>query len=120
MLEWSCHPGRAQGAGEGVGGWAEGSLCPQVRRYRKLLLEKCLCSLRAPSSTSMPSEAMGALGKILAELREGDMGSFLDAVSEQCRAFFDSVSPRESLAGPWASVTVGAPQMPAQGESEHF
>lgn len=88
-----------------------------MRRYRKLLLEKCLCSLREPSSTSVPSEAMEALAKILAELREGDMGSFFDAVSEQCRAFFDNVSPQESLAGPWASV--GAPQMPAQGESEH-
>ncbi|XP_032968339.1 maestro heat-like repeat-containing protein family member 2A, partial [Rhinolophus ferrumequinum] len=69
----------------------------KVRRYRKLLLEKCLCSLREPSSTSMSSEAMEALAKILAELREGDMGSFFDAVSEQCRAFFDSESEQLRL-----------------------
>lgn len=43
---------------------------------------------------------MEALAKVLAELREGDMGSSFDAISEQCRAFFDSVSPRQSRAGP--------------------
>lgn len=97
MLEWSSP---REGTGRGGGRGAEGSLCPQVRRYRKLLLEKCLCSLREPSSTSVPSEAMEALAKVLAELRDGDMGSFFDAISEQCRAFFDHVSPQESLAGP--------------------
>lgn len=73
---------------------------PQVRQYRKLLLEKCLCSLRDPGGTSVPSEGMEALTKILAELREGDVGSFFNAISEQCRSFFDNVSRDDSLAGP--------------------
>lgn len=83
---------------------------PQVRQYRKLLLEKCLCALREPGGTGVPSEGMEALARILAELREGDLGSSFDAISEQCRAFFDNVSAEESLAGPSA----GGPQMPAQ------
>uniref|UniRef100_A0A8C3YTQ9 Maestro heat like repeat family member 2A n=1 Tax=Catagonus wagneri TaxID=51154 RepID=A0A8C3YTQ9_9CETA len=64
----------------------------KVRQYRKLLLEKCLCSLRGPVSTSVTSEGMEALAKVLAELREGDMGSAFDAISERCRAFFDNES----------------------------
>ncbi|XP_037380153.1 maestro heat-like repeat-containing protein family member 2A [Talpa occidentalis] len=64
----------------------------KVRRYRKLLLDKCLCSLREPGSTSVTSEGMEALAKILAQLREGDMGCFFDAISERCRAFFDNES----------------------------
>ncbi|XP_008136942.3 maestro heat-like repeat-containing protein family member 2A [Eptesicus fuscus] len=64
----------------------------KVRQYRKLLLEKCLYSLRDARSTSVPSEGMEALAKILAELREGDVGSFFDAISEQCRSFFDNES----------------------------
>nr|XP_044607410.1 maestro heat-like repeat-containing protein family member 2A isoform X2 [Equus asinus] len=64
----------------------------KVRQYRKVLLEKCLCSLREPMSTSVTSEGMEALAKILAELREGDVGSSFDAISEQCRAFFNNES----------------------------
>uniref|UniRef100_G5E7G7 Maestro heat like repeat family member 2A n=1 Tax=Loxodonta africana TaxID=9785 RepID=G5E7G7_LOXAF len=64
----------------------------KVKQYRKLLLEKCLCSLREPTSTSVASEGMAALTKILAELREGDVGPSLEAISEQCRAFFDNES----------------------------
>ncbi|KAF5919344.1 hypothetical protein HPG69_010744, partial [Diceros bicornis minor] len=64
----------------------------KVRQYRKLLLEKCLCSLREPMSASVTSEGMEALAKILAELREGDVGSSFDAISEQCRAFFNNES----------------------------
>lgn len=45
---------------------------------------------------------MEALTKILAELREGDIGSFFSAISKQCRSFFDNVSPDDSLAGPRA------------------
>lgn len=80
-----------------------------MRQYRKLLLEKCLYALRDARGTSVPSEGMEALAKILAELREGDVGSFFDAISEQCRSFFDNVSPDEGLAGPrpW----VGAAQV---------
>ncbi|CAK7321248.1 Maestro heat-like repeat-containing protein family member 2A [Vulpes lagopus] len=64
----------------------------KVRQYRKLLLEKCLDSLREPVSTSVTSEGMEALAKILAELREGDVGSSFSVLCEQCRAFFDSES----------------------------
>lgn len=112
MLDCSCHPGRAPRRG------LKGPCAPQVRQYRKLLLAKCLSSLREPRGTSVPSEGMETLAKVLAELREGDVGSFFNAISEQCRAFFDNVSPHGSLAGPWSSVR--APQMPAQGEGERF
>ncbi|XP_031308306.2 maestro heat-like repeat-containing protein family member 2A [Camelus dromedarius] len=64
----------------------------KVRQYRKLLLKKCLYSLRGPVSTSVTSEGMEALAKVLAELREGDMGPAFDAISERCRTFFDSES----------------------------
>ncbi|XP_019483814.1 PREDICTED: maestro heat-like repeat-containing protein family member 2A [Hipposideros armiger] len=67
----------------------------KVRQYRKLLLVKCLSSLRELCSTSVSSEGMEALAKVLAELREGDVGSFFNAISEQCRAFFDN--EREQL-----------------------
>lgn len=92
------------------GGWPTRPVPPQVRQYRKLLLQKCLCALRERGGTGVPSEGMEALARILAELREGDLGSSFDAISEQCRAFFDNVSAEESLAGPSA----GGPQMPAQ------
>ncbi|KAB0396545.1 hypothetical protein E2I00_006753 [Balaenoptera physalus] len=68
---------------------ADGSCAPQVRQYRKLLLEKCLCSLRGPVSPSVTAEGLEALAKVLAELREGDVGSDFRAISERCRAFFD-------------------------------
>ncbi|XP_025144976.3 LOW QUALITY PROTEIN: maestro heat-like repeat-containing protein family member 2A [Bubalus bubalis] len=65
----------------------------KVRQYRKLLLEKCLCSLRGPGvSTSVTSEGLEVLAKVLVELREGDLGSAFNAISEQCRAFFDNES----------------------------
>ncbi|XP_043732322.1 LOW QUALITY PROTEIN: maestro heat-like repeat-containing protein family member 2A [Cervus elaphus] len=65
----------------------------KVRQYRKLLLEKCLSSLRGPSvSTSVTSEGLEVLAKVLVELREGDLGSAFNAISEQCRAFFDNES----------------------------
>ncbi|XP_006171221.1 maestro heat-like repeat-containing protein family member 2A isoform X1 [Tupaia chinensis] len=64
----------------------------KVKQYRKLLLEKCLSSLGGPVSTSVMAEGMEALTKILAELREGDMGSSFDTISEQCRVFFDNES----------------------------
>nr|XP_048297730.1 maestro heat-like repeat-containing protein family member 2A [Myodes glareolus] len=64
----------------------------KVKQYRKLLLEKCLGSLQGQASCSVMAEAMEALTKILAELREGDIGSSFEAISEQCRAFFDSES----------------------------
>ncbi|XP_042851655.1 maestro heat-like repeat-containing protein family member 2A isoform X5 [Panthera tigris] len=64
----------------------------KVRQYRKLLLEKCLGSLREPVVTSVTSEGMEALAKILAELREGDVGSSFGIISERCRAFFDNES----------------------------
>ncbi|XP_059741206.1 maestro heat-like repeat-containing protein family member 2A isoform X5 [Bos taurus] len=65
----------------------------KVRQYRKLLLEKCLCSLRGPGvSTSVTSEGLEVLAKVLVELREGDLGSTFNAISEQCRAFFDNES----------------------------
>nr|XP_012647029.1 maestro heat-like repeat-containing protein family member 2A isoform X3 [Microcebus murinus] len=64
----------------------------KVKQYRKLLLEKCLGSLRGPGSTGVTAEGMEALAKILAELREGDVGAFFDSISEQCRVFFDNES----------------------------
>ncbi|XP_008570486.1 PREDICTED: maestro heat-like repeat-containing protein family member 2A [Galeopterus variegatus] len=64
----------------------------KVKQHRKLLLEKCLGSLRGPGSPSVAAEGMEALTKILAELREGDLGSSFDAISEQCRVFFDNDS----------------------------
>ncbi|KAM7339674.1 hypothetical protein ACRRTK_000289 [Alexandromys fortis] len=64
----------------------------KVKQYRKLLLEKCLGSLQGQASCSVMAEAMEALTKVLAELREGDIGSSFEAISEQCRAFFDSES----------------------------
>ncbi|XP_057618304.1 maestro heat-like repeat-containing protein family member 2A [Chionomys nivalis] len=64
----------------------------KVKQYRKLLLEKCLGSLQGQATCSVMAEAMEALTKILAELREGDIGSLFEAISEQCRAFFDSES----------------------------
>ncbi|KAB0340015.1 hypothetical protein FD754_023473, partial [Muntiacus muntjak] len=65
----------------------------KVRQYRKLLLEKCLSSLRSPGvSTSVTSEGLEVLAKVLVELREGDLGSTFKAISEQCRAFFDNES----------------------------
>ncbi|MBV94329.1 Maestro heat-like repeat-containing protein family member 2A, partial [Eschrichtius robustus] len=71
---------------------ADGSRAPQVRQYRKLLLEKCLCSLRGPVSPSVTADGLEALAKVLAELREGDVGSDFRAISERCRAFFDHES----------------------------
>uniref|UniRef100_A0A673U762 Maestro heat like repeat family member 2A n=1 Tax=Suricata suricatta TaxID=37032 RepID=A0A673U762_SURSU len=64
----------------------------KVRQYRKLLLEKCLGSLREPGGIGVPSEGMEALAKVLAELREQDVGSSLSIISAQCRAFFDNES----------------------------
>ncbi|XP_058521134.1 maestro heat-like repeat-containing protein family member 2A isoform X1 [Ochotona princeps] len=64
----------------------------KVRQYRKLLLGACLGSLRVPVSTSATAEGMEALTKILAELREGDVGSSFDTISEHCRLFFDDES----------------------------
>nr|XP_020768222.1 maestro heat-like repeat-containing protein family member 2A isoform X3 [Odocoileus virginianus texanus] len=65
----------------------------KVRQYRKLLLEKCMSSLRGPGvSTSVISEGLEVLAKVLVELREGDLGSAFNAISEQCRAFFDNES----------------------------
>ncbi|XP_069868076.1 maestro heat-like repeat-containing protein family member 2A isoform X1 [Dipodomys merriami] len=64
----------------------------KVKQHRKVLLEKCLCSLRRAPSSCVAAESMEALTKILAELREGDMGSSFEAVCEQCRGFFDNES----------------------------
>ncbi|XP_006893585.1 PREDICTED: maestro heat-like repeat-containing protein family member 2A [Elephantulus edwardii] len=64
----------------------------KVRQYRTLLLEKFLSSLQDPTSTKVASEGMTALTKVLAELREGDVGSSFDAISEQCRTFFNNES----------------------------
>ncbi|XP_053453256.1 maestro heat-like repeat-containing protein family member 2A isoform X1 [Nycticebus coucang] len=64
----------------------------KVRQYRRVLLERCLSSLRGPANTSVTAEGMEALARILAELREGDLGSFFDSISEQCRIFFDNES----------------------------
>ncbi|KAG3275581.1 maestro heat like repeat family member 2A [Ictidomys tridecemlineatus] len=64
----------------------------KVKQYRKLLLEQCLGSLRGPANSSVTVEGMDTLTKILAELREGDMGSSFEAVSELCRVFFDNES----------------------------
>lgn len=81
----------------GSRGAAELAASLQVKQYRKLLLEQCLGSLRGPVSSSVTAEGMETLTKILAELREGDMGSSFEAISELCRVFFDNVSPDESL-----------------------
>ncbi|XP_052048275.1 maestro heat-like repeat-containing protein family member 2A [Apodemus sylvaticus] len=62
----------------------------KVKQYRKLLLEKCLGSLQGQVSSSATAEGMEALTKVLAELREGDIGSSFEAISKQCRAFFDN------------------------------
>ncbi|XP_021482933.1 maestro heat-like repeat-containing protein family member 2A [Meriones unguiculatus] len=64
----------------------------KVKQYRKLLLEKCLGSLQGQGSPSVMAEGMEALTKVLAELREGDIGSSFEAISEQCRSFFDNES----------------------------
>ncbi|XP_069926113.1 maestro heat-like repeat-containing protein family member 2A isoform X6 [Oryctolagus cuniculus] len=64
----------------------------KVKQYRKLLLETCLGSLRVPASTRATAEGMEALTKLLAELREGDVGASFDAISEHCRLFFDNES----------------------------
>ena len=64
-----------------------------MKQYRKLLLEKCLGSLQGQVSSSAMAEGMEALTKVLAELREGDIGSSFETISKQCRAFFDNVSP---------------------------
>ncbi|KAJ8781617.1 hypothetical protein J1605_010875 [Eschrichtius robustus] len=74
-----------------LGNMALGTL-KKVRQYRKLLLEKCLCSLRGPVSPSVTADGLEALAKVLAELREGDVGSDFRAISERCRAFFDHES----------------------------
>ncbi|KAI5281355.1 Maestro Heat-Like Repeat-Containing Protein Family Member 2A [Manis pentadactyla] len=74
--------------GEQVG--AEGFLVPQVPQYWKLLLGKSLNALREPMSTRIASEGMDTLGKVLAQLWERDTGPSFDAISKQCRAFFDS------------------------------
>lgn len=74
--------------------------CPQVRQYRKLLLETCLCALRGVGGTSVPCAGMEALATILAELRDRDLGSFFDAISQQCRSFFDNVSWTRASLGP--------------------
>lgn len=68
-----------------------------MKQYRKLLLEKCLGSLRGKVNSSVVAEGMEALTKILTELREGDLGSSFEAISEQCRAFFDNVSSVKSF-----------------------
>ena len=83
---------------------------PQVRQYRKLLLETCLCALRGVGSASVRCAGMEALAKILAELREGDLGSFFDTISEQCRSFFDNVSQTRASLGPGLGWGV-APQI---------
>ncbi|KAM4836615.1 maestro heat-like repeat-containing protein family member 2A [Thomomys bottae] len=64
----------------------------KVKQHRKILLEKCLGSLRRAESSSVAAEGMEALMKIVAELREGDMGSSFEAICEQCRGFFDHES----------------------------
>lgn len=71
-----------------------------MKQYRKLLLEKCLGSLQGPVSSNTMAEGMEALTKVLAELREGDIGSSFEAISKQCRAFFDNVSADKSLPNP--------------------
>uniref|UniRef100_A0A8C2W633 Maestro heat like repeat family member 2A n=1 Tax=Chinchilla lanigera TaxID=34839 RepID=A0A8C2W633_CHILA len=64
----------------------------KVRQYRKLLLEQCLGSLQGNVSGRVTAEGMEALTKVLAQLREGDMGSAFKAISEQCRLLFDNES----------------------------
>ncbi|KAM6155719.1 maestro heat-like repeat-containing protein family member 2A [Rhynchocyon petersi] len=62
----------------------------KVRKYKKRLLEKFLCCLREPTSICVASEGMASLTKILLELREWDLGSNFNTISQQCRTFFDS------------------------------
>ncbi|XP_006866874.1 PREDICTED: maestro heat-like repeat-containing protein family member 2A [Chrysochloris asiatica] len=62
----------------------------KVKQYRKLLLEKFLCSLQDPVNTSVALEGMAALTKVLTELREGDIGPAFKAISEQCRVYFNN------------------------------
>lgn len=88
-----------------------------MRQYRKLLLEKCLGSLREPVVTSVTSEGMEALAKILAELREGDVGSSFGIISERCRAFFDNVSPDRGLTR--SRPSLGASHVPTH-TGEHL
>ncbi|KAL6070320.1 hypothetical protein STEG23_008574 [Scotinomys teguina] len=64
----------------------------KVKQYRKLLLEKCLDSLQRQGSSIVMAEGMEALTKIVSELREGDVGSSFESISEQCTAFFDNES----------------------------
>lgn len=69
----------------------------QVKQYRKLLLERCLDSLRVATGSRVIVEGMEALTKVLAQLREGDVGSSsFKAISGQCRLFFDNVSVDKS------------------------
>ena len=60
----------------------------------------------------MTSEGLEVLAKVLVELREGDLGSTFNAISEQCRAFFDNVSAHWRPAWPWPSW--GSPRMAAR------
>uniref|UniRef100_A0A8C5KPY9 Maestro heat-like repeat family member 2A n=1 Tax=Jaculus jaculus TaxID=51337 RepID=A0A8C5KPY9_JACJA len=64
----------------------------KVKQYRKILLEKCSGPLWGQASSSVTAEGMEALTKILPELRERDMGSSFEAISEKCRVFFDNES----------------------------
>ncbi|KAM6152765.1 LOW QUALITY PROTEIN: maestro heat-like repeat-containing protein family member 2A [Erethizon dorsatum] len=64
----------------------------KVKQYRKLLLEQCLGSLRGAAGSRVTAEGMEALSKVLAQLREGDVGSAFKAISVQCRLFFDNES----------------------------
>ncbi|XP_013012759.2 maestro heat-like repeat-containing protein family member 2A [Cavia porcellus] len=65
----------------------------KVKQYRKLLLERCLDSLRVATGSRVIVEGMEALTKVLAQLREGDVGSSsFKAISGQCRLFFDNES----------------------------
>nr|XP_020844720.1 maestro heat-like repeat-containing protein family member 2A [Phascolarctos cinereus] len=61
----------------------------KVKRYQKLLLKKFLCSLSDPVSTQVISETMVALTKVLGLMAEDDLGSSFEAISMQCRVFFD-------------------------------
>lgn len=80
-----------------------------MKQYRKLLLELCLGSLRGAASHGVTAEGMEALTKVLAQLREGDVGPSFKAISEQCRLFFDHVSADKScppgLSVVWAAVS---------------
>ncbi|XP_023578008.1 maestro heat-like repeat-containing protein family member 2A [Octodon degus] len=66
----------------------------KVKQYRKLLLQQCLGSLQGAtdSRVMVTTEGMEALTKVLAQLREGDVGFAFKAISEQCRLFFDNES----------------------------